>query len=276
MAYSQKLYTFPHGYADTYRITYNCEELYNPNATIHTHNCDEILLVRQGNLKNYTENEVVCYNGPCIIYKKQGDPHLTLNDPGILYQRYCIRYSRSILEKHQIQLPIMNSFLCPIDSKDEILFTYAELLLQEYTPFNRTPESEQAKTHLLASLLIKIFKTAQEYSMNALPAYCAYIRTVLQYIFNHYQENLTLDSLARDFFVGKTKLCRDFRTYTGTSIAAYITNLRIENAKDYLLAGASVNKTAELVGYEYVSHFIQVFSKTTGVTPLQFKRTENT
>lgn len=276
MAYTQKLYSFPHGYADTYRITYNCEELYNPNADIHTHNCDEILLVRQGNLKNYTGNELVCYNGPCIIYKKQGDPHLTLNVPGVMYQRYCIRYSRSILERQQIQLPITNSFLCPIGSKDEILFTYADLLLQEHTPFNRSPEAEQSKTHLLASLLMKIFKTAQEYSMNPLPPYCAYIRTVLEYIFTHYRENITLDSLARDFFVGKTKLCRDFRTYTGSSIASYITMLRVENAKDHLLAGTSVQETAELVGYEYVSHFIQVFSKTTGVTPLQFKRNANT
>ena len=276
MAYTQKLYTFEQGYTSTYRISYNCEELYNPNADIHTHNCDEILLVRQGNLKNHIGSEIICYNGPCIIYKKQGDPHLTLNVPGVMYQRYCIRYSRSVLEKQQIQLPIMNSVLCPIGTKDEILFTYAELLLQEYTPLDHSAEAEQAKTHLLSSLLIKIFKTAQEYAMDPLPPYCAYIRTVLEYIFTHYQENITLDKLARDFFVGKTKLCRDFRTYTGTSIAAYITNLRIEHAKDFLLAGNGVRETAERVGYEYVSNFIQVFSKTTGVTPLQFKRNANT
>jgi len=276
MAYAQKLYTFPHGYADAYRISYNCEELYNPNADIHTHNCDEILLVRQGNLRNHIGNEVICYNGSCIIYKKQGDPHLTLNIPGILYKRYCIRYSRSVLEKQQIQLPIMNSFLCPIGDKDEILFTYAELLLQEYTPLNHSAKAEQAKTHLLASLLIKIFETAQEYSMSTLPTYCAYIRSVLQYIFAHYHENLTLDNISRRFYVGKTKLCRDFRTYTGTSLAAYVTNLRMEHAKDFLLTGNSVRKTAELVGYEYESNFIHVFSKTTGVTPLQFKRNANT
>ncbi len=272
MAYSHTPYSFPSRYADTFMISYRCEEQRTKDTDVHTHNCDEILFIRRGNIQNFTGNGTAAYSGACIVYNKAGDPHLTLNTPGTAYERYNIRYSPVVLEKHHVKLPVMNSFLCPIGAADEILFTYADLLMQEYTPFNRSPEGERAKTYLLASLLIRAFKLAQNYSMLPLPTYCAYIRSVLQYIGLHYAEDLTLDTLAQRFFVGKTKLCRDFRTYTGTTLASYITDLRIENAKEFLLSGSSVRRAAELVGYEYESNFIHVFRKTTGVTPLQFKR----
>ena len=276
MEHRQTLYHFPAKYADTYRINYRCEERFTPKNGLHTHNCDEILFVRSGNVENHLGNEMTKHSGACIIYNRAGDAHLTLNTHGCLYERYNIRYSRSVLEKQHICLPIMNSFLCPIGDEDRILFTYAELLFQEYTPLNRSPEAEHSKTLLLASLLCKAFKISQEYSMKTLPAYCAYIRGVLQHIFLHYSEELTLDTLSQMFFVGKTKLCRDFRMYTGTSLAAYITDLRVEHAKEFLMMGHSVRETAELVGYEYESNFIYSFRKTTGVTPLQFKRNANT
>ena len=276
MAHQQISYQFPSEYADTYKISYHCESGMYRHADIHTHNCDEILFVRSGNVENYLGNAWTKHSGACIIYNKAGDAHLTLNSPGCVYERYNIRYSRSVLEKQHIRLPIMDSFLCTIGEEDTVLFTYAELLLGEYTMLNRSPVAEQSKTYLLASLLCRAFKIAQEYSMKTLPAYCSYIRGVLQYISLHYSEELTLDILAHMFFVGKTKLCRDFRTYTGTSIAAYITDIRVDHAKEFLMMGHSVRETAELVGYEYESNFIYLFRKSTGVTPLQFKRNANT
>ena len=272
MAYPHTSYTFPAKYADTFMISYRRDEQRTRDTLIHTHDCDEILFIRGGNIQNYSGNDVAVYSGACIVYNKAGDPHLTMNTSGALYERYNIRYSRSVLEKHHVKLPVMNSFLCPLGEQDENLFLCAELLWQDYSPLSCSPEEERAKTHLLASLLIRTFRLAQNYSMSPLPTSSAYIRSVLQYILLHYAEELTLDRIAQQFFVGKTKLCRDFRTYTGTSVAAYITTLRMENAKEYLLAGTGVRKTAELVGYEYVSNFIKVFSRTTGVTPLQFKR----
>ena len=48
--------------------------------------------------------------------------------------------------------------------------------------------------------------------------------------------------------------------------------IRIESAKQCLLRGKTVNETAELVGYNNVSHFVRQFKKYTNITPNKFKQ----
>ena len=67
--------------------------------------------------------------------------------------------------------------------------------------------------------------------------------------------------------------CNIFKEYTGKSVSAYLTDLRIQHAKQLLTAtNKSINLIAEEVGYESSSYFIKVFKDLTGVTPNHFRR----
>ena len=272
-------WAIPGSFADSYLYNHYKGICTYPNKLplcLHYHNCDELLLVRRGVINNHIGNEITHHEGPCIIFNRAGEAHITEGPPDHIYERYNIRYPRTLMEQYDIPLSKMNSFLCPISAEGDILFDYAELLGKEYLAHGRTKEEEQGKTHLLIALLTKTYEIAREHQIDCADEKLLYIRSVIQYLHRNYKQNITIPSLTQRFYIGRTKLSEDFRAYTGTTVSGYIARLRVDHAKELLLSGESVKDTAAAVGFEYESHFINVFRKTTGVTPLQFKRNAST
>lgn len=65
---------------------------------------------------------------------------------------------------------------------------------------------------------------------------------------------------------------RRFRLETGLSVAQYVAQLRAERAKTLLrTTSLSVLKIAEVLGYYDRSHFARAFSRSVGMTPLQYR-----
>lgn len=77
----------------------------------------------------------------------------------------------------------------------------------------------------------------------------------------------TISQLAKDFKVNEKKLKQYFKYVYGMTIYSFVIQTRMEKAKHYLLEGHNVNELAALLGYQNVSHFIQVFKKHYGYTP---------
>ena len=55
---------------------------------------------------------------------------------------------------------------------------------------------------------------------------------VLDYLYSHYQESQSLDSLAAQFFVSKATILYNFKRYLHTSPMDFLLNLRLEKAKE--------------------------------------------
>lgn len=62
----------------------------------------------------------------------------------------------------------------------------------------------------------------------------------------------------------------------GVNLTTYIHDVRIGKAKELLLDDSlSIQKVAEMVGYRHEKHFMQIFKKTCGMTPSQFRFKKN-
>ena len=95
----------------------------------------------------------------------------------------------------------------------------------------------------------------------------------VQYIKENFTRyDLSLDSIAQEFHVASTYLCRILKQQTGVSYKEYLTKLRMEEAKR-LLGDSTVTiaDVCQRVGYSNVSHFIKIFQKYEGVTPAKFR-----
>lgn len=73
--------------------------------------------------------------------------------------------------------------------------------------------------------------------------------------------------LAKIFSMNEKKLKQNFKAGYGTTLYAYVVQLRMEKAKKLLLQNYNVNELAVLLGYHSVSHFIKVFKSYYGCTP---------
>lgn len=99
-----------------------------------------------------------------------------------------------------------------------------------------------------------------------------YIKKAKQYISDHYSENIVLDDICSHAGISKNYFCHLFRTETGLSIWEFLTEFRIEKARQ-LLAGSDMKnyEIAFHIGYENPSYFSRIFRKLTGKSPTDFR-----
>lgn len=98
------------------------------------------------------------------------------------------------------------------------------------------------------------------------------IALVLNYIYTHMHENVTVKELAKAVGLNPSYLSRLFHTQMGCTVHQYILDQKITTAKQWLqFSDKSFVEISNLLGFSSQSHFIQVFSKCTGMTPKRYR-----
>lgn len=101
----------------------------------------------------------------------------------------------------------------------------------------------------------------------------SYIIEMKELFDNDYQEPWRLEQLEQQFDKSRYRLCREFTRHFGMSPIQYLNHRRMEAAKELLLSTSmSVHEIGSMVGIDNTNHFINLFKKATGATPLAFKQ----
>lgn len=131
--------------------------------------------------------------------------------------------------------------------------------------------SAQAFTDAVAALWKEILYHGQAGQGTPAEAY----RSIREYMRAHYNEELTLQSIADQFHFSPEYVSRLFKRLDGQPPTKYLTALRIEEAKRLIRDSAYLNlrMVAELVGYPDAHYFSRIFRKATGMTPTEYKQT---
>lgn len=96
---------------------------------------------------------------------------------------------------------------------------------------------------------------------------------IYSYIKEHYAENITLSTIAADFYQTPQYVARIFKAKYHKTVVNSIMEVRMEKACELLKAGEkSVAQVGEIVGYEDENYFGRVFKKYTGQSPAQYRR----
>ena len=94
------------------------------------------------------------------------------------------------------------------------------------------------------------------------------LEILTNYINNHLDRDLSLDELATIVKMNKFYLIRSFKRSTGNTLHRYVTNCRIEQAKQLLIDGdRSIVEICHVVGFDSQSHFTKVFHRHVGIPP---------
>jgi two-component system response regulator YesN len=93
------------------------------------------------------------------------------------------------------------------------------------------------------------------------------------YIEKHYaEEELSLNSLAAHVNFSPNHLSAVFKQETGQPFIKYLTDYRMEHAKELLCSTSKrSNEIGQMVGYKDPHYFSYLFKKTQGVTPTQYR-----
>lgn len=96
---------------------------------------------------------------------------------------------------------------------------------------------------------------------------------VQAHIDRHFQDPISLETVAQHFFVSKEHLSRTFKAFTGENVSDYIIRRRMEKARELIVEHRlEIKHVAQMTGYADIAYFYRVFKKHFGLTPGELRR----
>lgn len=158
-------------------------------------------------------------------------------------------------------------------SVNDALRNYMKYYKEECQRHARDEENKVEPLALLITAeIIDLARTKMHKKVRSNTVYQKGIRSVADYINEHFNEDLELETLAAIAGLSPSYFTRTFKKMYDCSPSIYIAMVRISNAKvlleETLLA---VKDIAERVGYNRSSTFCDAFKKETGMTPNEYR-----
>jgi two-component system response regulator YesN len=128
----------------------------------------------------------------------------------------------------------------------------------------------EGASQLFASNVRSRFQTLQQRAAAA-GAHSPFVVRALQYIENHYQEPITLESVAEAIGVSSGHLTRLMSDELKRGFARTLIEYRMQKAKELLKRpNVSIREVSRLCGYPDANYFARLFRRLTGHTPREY------
>lgn len=99
------------------------------------------------------------------------------------------------------------------------------------------------------------------------------LQNVVSYIADHYAFELPLGRLASIACMSETKLKSCFKRQFGCSVTQYIQGRRMSQAEHLLIdTDFTMGQIAQMIGYTTSSRFAELFKKSTGILPIEYRK----
>ena len=177
----------------------------------------------------------------------------------------CLPDGERMIDRLLEVMEQQNSFLRPnAESREFILKLFAEMetAIAKEEPFLAYAKAVEFLT-MIPSLYLQATKKTGNYSLR--------IAQIIKYIETNYAEKVSVKEISDELGVSESFLSRIFKKELGVTIHEYLNQYRIAKAISLLQTG-SVTEVGYACGFCDTSHFISIFKKYTGSTPMQYKK----
>jgi len=150
----------------------------------------------------------------------------------------------------------------------ETAFTLSDLYIQKVEILNSTNEVTRLNVEMLFDFTARVEELK-----------CHGVKTrltteVVRYINSHLDKKVTTADIAAATGINRTHLCERFRQETGVTLNAFITEIKIEEAKRLLReTDKPLAQISDFLGFSSQSYFQNVFRQTVGATPNVYRQT---
>lgn len=270
-----------HMNTDTYEI-YHLKDAYTKEITLHHHDFYEIYFFLSGNVHYIIESRSYLLTPGDILLIRPMELHQPMFPTGQQnYERIVLWINRRFLDglclpEQDLRLcfnttaPGHSNLLRPDPALQQVLFYQLELLTEESKSEDRY--SDLCAMSYVVQILVYLNRLAAQSGQEADPRTVSdsVMYRVLTYINDHYSEDLSLDCLAKEFFISKYHLSREFNRLVGTSVHRYLTLKRLAMAKQMMADGTASSAVYQHCGFGDYSTFYRAFKSEYQISPKEF------
>lgn len=194
--------------------------------------------------------------------------HIMILPYGSSYDWECKKAGHFFTLEFESDLTVSEPISISVRNGDKILKMFQEL---EYKRNLMNPMTKLESIRDTYSIILALMKAQIE---GYLPSEKQQkIAPAVEYISQHYNENVTNDGLAAIAGMSTVYFRKLFTNVMGVSPITYAHNLRIEKAKEMLKSDyGTLSDVAQSLGYVSLYDFSRDFKKHTGVSPSKYDR----
>lgn len=247
----------------------------------HVHPEYEIVYVHNGSGRRHIGTHISQYEEGVLLFLGPNIPHLPLsNQSNPDNFEVVVQFTEEFIGQKMAAFP---EFTGIQDLKRRSLsgISFGRVTKHKLQSYIK-PSEQMSSSERLLWLLQLLNDLAQSKDYELLNAYGAFsdksqmdydrVRTIFKRVSDHYEKDLSLDSLADEVGLTKNSLCRFFKKTTGKTIIDYLNEYRIGIAKEHLVDGRNtVSEVLYKCGFNDPSFFYKKFKQVTGVSPKTFQ-----
>ena len=233
------------------------------------HDSLELLYVIEGNaIVTYDSERIPVTKGEIVIVNSN-----VLHD---IYAKTDIHFYCLILDRKFCVLNYLDTTTVFFNKhiNDKEICSLLEQFVCEFYNYEFVSRSQLLRSTALRLLaILKANHTVKNLNSENTNTTAVEIKNTLSYIHTHYQEKLTLDTVASVVGLSKYYLAHEFRKHVGVTIIDYINHIRCENAKRMLQENQmSIAEISTSCGYPNPPYFTKIFSRNTGMRPNEYRK----
>lgn len=245
----------------------------------HSHSSYELYYLMEGECVYFINGNVITVSKGELMFINPNDLHSTASSEDVPeFERVLINFSHDFVAQADRSvasiIPLEQSRLIRLPVNDQPIIENILLkMLQEAE--REAPHYVSYIRSLLIELLILIHRSSQieQATLNYAHPMHHKISEIALYINRHHAEPLTLEQMAKQFYISPSYLSRIFKKLTGFHFREYLQIVRIREAQKKLKeTNDSVQSISEQVGFEHIAHFNKTFKKLTATTPLKYRK----
>ncbi len=224
------------------------------------HNSIEILFLISGEMEIIINGERKKISGKKIVYIDKFVPHEIGIGEGMQHEN-LLSYVLVVSSVYLSSLPIIENFTLPQFMGQIPNFDMIVSLLEQFYPIKdeMNEETKSGFVSLIFGLIHQNVPLAEKKNDKA----TAVFLKIMQYIDEHYKEDINLNMLSVQFGYEKTYLSRILNNLLGMNFREYLNRIRIDKAQKLKsrLPDAPIYKIAEESGFNSLNTFYRAYGK---------------
>lgn len=260
-------------------VLYACKYKRTVSGYVHKHDHIELHFVLTGSGKYSIGGSSCPITSGDLILLNPNEPHAHIcNSSNPLYI-FSVGFEHIHLKgepENHFSLPDKSSVYSPsLKLRENLSSLCYSMLAEEEAP---SPGRYYMMRAYLTQMLILILRNNTD--SVATIARCDFassqksyvVKTILEYMHEHYQEKVSLDEIAGNMYISPVYISKVFKEETGDSPINHLIQIRLEKAKELMSIdpSLSIKEIAKRVGYEDAYYFSRLFKKYYGASPSKY------